>query len=152
MRPSRVRATGERGGETGTGTLAILRSVLGRYHIVRGKRPPGDPLPEGVRQDTRKHTRHVLRPETELVQRYLDAPGDAAWRAFAAAYRRTLASRFAEDRVAFDRLAGIARDEDLWIGCNCPTAKNPDVRRCHTFLALEFLHEKYPDVEILWPV
>ena len=47
--------------------------MLGRYQIVRGKRSPDDPLPEGSRQDTRKHTRHVLRPNSEQVVAYLAA-------------------------------------------------------------------------------
>ncbi len=125
--------------------------MLGRYHIVRGKRPPGDPLPEGVRQDTRKHTRHVLRPETKDVERYLDAPSDAAWEAFTASYRTVLTRRFADEGASFDELAQLAREGDLWLGCNCPTARNPDVRRCHTFLALEFLAQRYPDVAVAWP-
>jgi len=125
--------------------------VLGRYRIVRGRRSPDDPLPAGVRQDTRKHTRHVLRPEAGDVERYLDAPGDAAWKRLAAAYRRTLAARIAKQRPAFDELARLAREGDLWLGCNCPTNRNPDVRRCHTVLALEFLAERYPDLEVIRP-
>jgi len=125
--------------------------VLGRYHIVRGKRPPEDPLPEGVRQDTRKHTKHVLRPDAEAVEGYLRDPGPAAWRAFARDYKALLARRRAADPGAFDALAQLAREQDVWLGCNCPTARNPDVRRCHTFLALEFLARAYPDLEVDWP-
>lgn len=124
---------------------------LGRYHIVRGRRPPDDSLPEGVRQDTRKHTRHVLRPDPEAVADYLRDPTEAAWRAFARAYRGLLDRRRAEDGAAFEALAQLARERAVWLGCNCPTAKNPDVRRCHTMLALEFLAAKYPDLEVLLP-
>ena len=125
--------------------------MLGRYRIVRGRRPPDEPLPAGVRQDTRRHTRHVLRPDAEAVARYLDDPSEAAWRRFAADYRRLLAARRRERPEAFDALARAAREGDLWLGCNCPTARNPDVRRCHTFLALAFLSTAYPDLEVAWP-
>lgn len=121
---------------------------LGRYRIVRGKRPADDPLPEGLRQDTRKHTRHCCRPEAEQVAAYLAAPGDAAWGAFAAGYRALLEARFAEDPTPFRAIARAARDEAVWLGCNCPTRKNPDVRRCHTALALSFFAARFPDLEI----
>lgn len=124
---------------------------LGRYHIVRGRRPPDDPLPEGIRQDTRKHTSHPLRPDAPAVARFLDAPSDSAWKGFARDYRALLEQRRRTDRTAFDELAALAREDDVWIGCNCPTAKNPDVRRCHTFLALEAMARWYPDLAIVWP-
>lgn len=125
--------------------------TLGRYRIVRGRRAPQDPLPAGVRQDTRKHTRHPLRPDADLVKAFLAAPSGAKWRAFARDYRALLERRRGEDPGAFDELAELARDDAVWLGCNCPTAKNPDVRRCHTFLALEAFARWYPDVEIVWP-
>ena len=93
----------------------------------------------------------MLRPEATAVRRFLAAPSDAAWRDFAEAYRRTLGQRFASEREAFDALAQAAREGDLWLGCNCPTMANPDVRRCHTWLALEFLAAAYPDLEVVWP-
>jgi len=117
--------------------------------MVRGA--TRDTLPAGVRQDTRKHTRHVLRPDAEAVERYLAKPGDAAWRSFATSYRRLLADRFEADRAGFEALAALAREENVWLGCSCPTAKNPDVRRCHTMIALEFMAERFPDLEIVWP-
>lgn len=125
--------------------------MIGRYRIVRGRRAPDDPLPEGVRQDTRKHTRHVLRPEAAAVTRFLADPSDEAWSGFADEYRRLLAARRAADPEPFDALARLAREQDVWLGCNCPTAKNPDVRRCHTFLALEFLSRCYKDLTVEWP-
>jgi hypothetical protein len=51
----------------------------------------------------------------------------------------------------FEAIAEIATREDVWIGCSCPTKRNPDVRRCHTFLALEFRAERLPDLEVVWP-
>ena len=125
--------------------------MLGRYQIVRGKRPPGNPIPDGLRQDTRKHTKHVLRPDTEQVTEFLADPTDVAWRRFAKSYRARLAERFKTDRAAFDRIAAAAREGAVWLGCNCPTAKNPDVRRCHTSLALEFMEQRFRDLEIAWP-
>lgn len=129
--------------------------MLGRYTIRRGA--PIDALPrairEGIRQDTRKHTRHCLRPDEALVAPYLATPlgspeRDAAWRVFARAYRETLRQRFAQDRAPFDALAELARGRSVYLGCNCPTAKNPDVRHCHTVLALGFMAERYPDLRI----
>ena len=48
--------------------------MLARYQIVRGKRPPGNPLPEGRRIDTRKHTHHCLRPEAAAVEAFIRDP------------------------------------------------------------------------------
>jgi len=125
--------------------------ALARYTIYRGKRPDGDPLPDGVRQDTRKHTRHVLRPPEKLVFRYLAAPGEAAWRAFERDYLAILEQRFAAEREAFDRLAAQAGAEDVFVGCNCPTKKNPDVNRCHTVIALRFMQRHYPALRVVFP-
>ena len=41
-------------------------------------------------------------------------------------------------------LAEEAKVSDVYLGCSCPTAKNPDVRRCHTVLALKFMHAHAP--------
>jgi len=124
--------------------------MLGRYTIVRGA--PASTLPRGIRQDTRKHTRHSLRPTPEMVRRLLDRPSDEArWRSFVAQYRALLAERFAADPRPFDALAELARDADVLLGCSCPTAKNPDVRHCHTVLALEFMKAHYPDLDVHTP-
>jgi uncharacterized protein YeaO (DUF488 family) len=125
--------------------------MLARYRIVRGRRPPGDPLPEGVRQDTRKHTRHVLRPTAALVSGLLADPSAASFRRFAEAYRALLEQRFASERERFDELAGLARRQHVYLGCNCPSERQPDVRRCHTALALAFLRERYPDLDVREP-
>lgn len=123
--------------------------MLGRYQIVRGKRPPGNPLPKGRRLDTRKHTRHCLRPDTASVEALLARPTDAAFARFAKEYRATLAARFAKDRRPFDELAALALEEDVFLGCNCPTKWNPDVRRCHTTLALAFMRRSYPKITLI---
>lgn len=128
----------------------MLAAMLARYTMVRGARASS--LPAGVRQDTRKHTRHVLRPTPELVADALARPeDDAGWQRFARGYRKLLEERFAADRSAFDELARLAREGDLYLGCNCPTAKNPDVRRCHTALALAFMKQRYPDLDVREP-
>lgn len=125
--------------------------MLARYQIVRGKRPTSNPLPKGTRIDVRKHTRHVLSPPGDWVTAYLAAPTDAAWHTFARRYEALLEERYRTDPTAFDALAERARAEDVFIGCNCPTAKNPDVRRCHTVIALGFLSARYPDLEVRIP-
>jgi hypothetical protein len=124
--------------------------MLARYRIVRGKRPPGDPLPEGGRVDVRKHTHHVLSPNPESVIAFLEDPSDASFRRFSADYRRLLAARFAERRAEFDALAAAASEGDVHIGCNCPTAKNP-VGHCHTVIALHFMKKKYPKLRVVFP-
>lgn len=124
---------------------------LGRYRVVRGRRDPSDLLPAGLRQDTRKHTRHCCRPSAEQVATYLAAPGEAAWARFSAVYRALLAARFAEDPAPFEALAERARADAVWLGCSCPTQANPDPRRCHTALALEFFAERFPDLEVVDP-
>jgi uncharacterized protein YeaO (DUF488 family) len=124
--------------------------MLARYSMVRGAR--ADTLPRGIRQDTRKHTHHVLRPTPELVAKALSGEGsEAAWSAFASGYRKLLASRMREDRAPFDALAALARENDVLLGCSCPSAANPDVQRCHTVLALRFMKERYPDLDVRFP-
>lgn len=125
--------------------------MLSRYRIVRGVRPADDPLPEGVRQDTRKHTRHVLRPEAEQVKRLLADPSAQAFERFRAAYLAVLEARFRQDRRPFDALCELARGSDVFLGCNCPTRQQPDIRHCHTYLALGFLRERYPDLDVQLP-
>jgi hypothetical protein len=125
--------------------------MLARYKIYRGKRLAGKSLPAGLRQDTRKHTRHCLRPPAESVAKYLADPGIDGWERFAVEYAHALDGRLADDRSPFDHLAELARGNDVFIGCSCPTLKNPDVNHCHTVLALGFMAEHYPDLQIVWP-
>jgi hypothetical protein len=125
--------------------------MLARYRIVRGRRSPDDPLPDGVRQDTRKHTRHVLRPTRDLVDGLLEDASAASYERFARGYRQLLAQRFAAERARFEQLAELARRANVYLGCNCPTTRQPDVRRCHTALALAFLRERYPDLDVRMP-
>jgi hypothetical protein len=124
--------------------------VLARYRIVRGRRD-GEPLPAGRRLDIRKHQSHILSPEPAMVSDYLAAPGDEAFARFAQAYGDLLSRRFATRRDRFDALAAEARAGDVYLGCNCPTRANPRVERCHTVLALAFMRERYPDLDVRFP-
>jgi len=126
--------------------------MLARYRIVRGRRPPDDPLPDGLRIDTRKHTRHFLRPDAERVAELLSAPSDPNVAAkFRAAYLELLERRFAADPASFEALADKAREGDVYLGCSCPTKGQPDVQRCHTVLALEFFREHFDDLDVVVP-
>ena len=123
--------------------------MIGRYRIVRGRRSPDDPLPEGIRQDTRKHTRHLLRPEPEMVRRMLEADPGAGFARFRTEYLALLEARFETNRLAFDALAELAARAHVYLGCNCPTRRQPDVRHCHTWLALDFLSARYPQLDVV---
>ena len=127
--------------------------MLARYSIERGRKLSDYPrrIREGTRQDTRKHTRHVLRPDKNAVTTYLKDPTDAAWARFEKAYLREVRERFSADPSPFDQLAALASEGDVYIGCNCPTAKNPDVQRCHTTLALRFMQARYPRLKVVSP-
>ncbi len=124
--------------------------MLARYRIIRGKRPPDEPLPDGIREDTRKHTNHVLHPEPKLVAELL-ADVDAGWPAFQKGYRALLKARFAKDPKPFEQLAERARHSDVYLGCNCPTQRQPEIGRCHTVLALEFMRQHFPDLKVVFP-
>jgi len=113
--------------------------MLSRYTMYR-RRPAGaGPLPTGIRQDTRHRFRHILRPTKEIVDAYLADPTEAAWRTFRREYLARLKQRFCEDRTPFDKLAKLAIDNDVYLGCSCPTKKNLIHGRCHTYLALDFM-------------
>lgn len=99
--------------------------------------------------DTRKHTHHVLRPDGDEVEKFLTDLSGAAFEHFAAAYLRTIERRFAADRAPFDEIAELAEAEDVYLGCNCPTAKQPQVQHCHTVLALGFMKKKYPKLHVV---
>jgi uncharacterized protein YeaO (DUF488 family) len=125
--------------------------MLMRYTMYRGKRPEGDSLPDGIRQDTRKHTRHFLRPPGELVVAYLKGDDSVPWEKFREQYLRCLYERFEEDAAPFQDLAALAGREDVFLGCSCPTKRNPDVNLCHTVLALEFMKGKFPGLPLRFP-
>ena len=110
---------------------------------------PASALPKGKRMDTRKHTRHVLRPETKLVEQFLGKT--ITFAEFEKRYLATLAARFVADRAPFDALAALAEREKVYLGCSCPSAANPDVMHCHTTLALRFMQKKYPDLDVVLP-
>lgn len=121
--------------------------MLTRYQIRRGAR--ADDLPAGVRQDTRKHTKHPLRPAAEDVEAYLG--GRSTWREFATRYRERIDRRMKEDPEPFERLAALAARTTVHLGCSCPTKRIPDVRRCHTWLALELMADRFPGLEVRFP-
>jgi hypothetical protein len=125
--------------------------MLARYKIYRGKPPVDAQLPVGIRQDTRKHTRHCLRPPEEIVAEYLANPTSRSWKKFASEYLRNLDIRYSTDATPFDSLANLATAENVYIGCSCPTAKNPEVNHCHTVLALKFMKEHYPALKVEFP-
>ena len=127
--------------------------MLARYSMERGKKLADYPkrVRQGTRQDTRKHTRHFLRPEEREVLAYLDDPSAEAWKTFATAYVAAIGARHASDPAPFDALASLAREADVFLGCNCPTGANPDVNHCHTVLALRFMKRHYPDLDVEFP-
>ncbi|MCA9116094.1 MAG: hypothetical protein KDA79_13485 [Planctomycetaceae bacterium] len=125
--------------------------MLSRYTMSRRRPADAGPLPEGVRKDTRWRTRHILRPTQQMVEQYLADPDEEAWQEFRGAYRALLKSRFEQDRGPFDELAALAGSRNVYLGCSCPTKQNPDVRHCHTWVALEFMQEQYPAVEVVFP-
>jgi hypothetical protein len=49
------------------------------------------------------------------------------------------------------RPADLANNNDVYLGCSCPTKRNPDVNRCHTVLALRFMKRKYPGLKVEIP-
>ena len=132
-------------------TFCYHSGMLARYKMYRGSRPPEDPLPAGIRQDTRKHTRHCLRPTEQLVAEFLAAPTSAQWKSFQQRYNEILKERHSEDRAPFDILYQQAKECDVFIGCSCPTAKNPNVEHCHTVLALRFMKKRYPKLDVRFP-
>lgn len=125
--------------------------MLSRYTMYRRRPKDAGPLPSGIRQDTRYRTQHILRPTQEIVEAYLADPTDEAWLTFKKEYQTLLNERFRSDREAFDQLATLATDNDVFLGCNCPTKKNPLTGRCHTYLALAFMQAKYPALVVMIP-
>lgn len=125
--------------------------MLARYKIYRGPRPPQDPLPEGIRKDTRWRPNHILSPSEKLVKKYLADPNEAAWRKFKREYSTLLERRFEKDHSSFVQFAQLAVEQDVFIGCNCPSQTNPDVSHCHTYLALQFMKNKFPELHVVLP-
>lgn len=127
--------------------------MLARYTIYYPRpRPSNDPLPDGIRKDTRKHRKkQCLAPTPEMVEEYLGQPTSAAWKRYEKKYMKLLRQRYRVRRESFDEIANLARDNDVHLGCSCPTIKNPDVYRCHTVLALRFMKQKYPRLKVKFP-
>jgi hypothetical protein len=104
-----------------------------------------------MRLDVRKHTKHVLRPPEGAVEVLFANPTADAFKRFAAGYDAELERRFEADRAPFDAVAEAATQGDVYIGCSCPSSVNPDVKRCHTTLALRFMKAKYPKLRVALP-
>ena len=121
--------------------------MLARYTMLRGKTP----TVIGIRQDSRKHTRHCLRPNPDMVARLRAGDPTYSWEQFRNDYQQLITQRFGEDRRPFDALADLASRENVFLGCSCPTKKNPDVYHCHTVLALIFMKDTYPDLPVVLP-
>ncbi|MBP87340.1 MAG: hypothetical protein CMJ64_11565 [Planctomycetaceae bacterium] len=94
--------------------------MLTRYKIYRGKRPVDEPLLGGIRQDTRKHTKHCLRSCVEIVKQYLAEPDPTAWKEFSALYVRDLEERYEQDPAPFHDLADLARETTSTSGALVP--------------------------------
>ena len=118
--------------------------MLSRYTIYRRRPQDAEPLPIGIRQDTRWRTRHILHPTQEMVETYLADPSESAWKKFRSAYLAELRARYKADPAPFQELAEFASEKSVFLGCSCPTKKNPNVRHCHTWPALEFMEDKFP--------
>jgi hypothetical protein len=120
--------------------------MLGRFQLKRGV---AYPKAKGAQfKDTRKHTSHVLAPPTPLVKAYFQSPTLEAWQKFQTGYLQALRERFRKTPERFEELRELATSGDYYLGCNCPTTKNPFPCRCHTIVAIEFLKELYPDLEV----
>lgn len=133
------------------GPTSRRTQLLSRYTIYRRRPADAGPLPEGLRQDTRYFTRHVLRPTKEMVERYLADPSEEAFSQFRAAYLAQLDERWQEDAVPFEKLAEKGLSQDVYLGCSCPTKKNPNLQHCHTWLALEFMQNHFPKLKVVFP-
>lgn len=82
---------------------------------------------------------------------YLNNSSAESWKDFESSYVTRLEERYAADPTPFNDLADLAVDENVYLGCSCPTAKNPDVQRCHTVLALKFMKQRYPSLNVEFP-
>ena len=108
-------------------------------------------MPDGIRKDTRSYRNHILSPSEPLVKEYLAAPNEAAWRKFKREYLKLLERGFKKDHSSFVKFAQLAIEQDVFIGCSCPTKVNPDITHCHTYLALQFMKKKFPKLHVVFP-
>jgi hypothetical protein len=86
-----------------------------------------------------------------MVTAYLECAGDETWEHLKRAYQALLDERLRHDTKEFDQLAELATEQDVYIGCSCPTKRNPRVSRCHTTLALQFMQVRYPELPVSMP-
>lgn len=125
--------------------------MLARYRIPRIP-PPGYKKPDGKCIDIRyRWKRRCLAPPKKLVLDYLENPSERTWKVYEKKYLELLKSRYTTRKEEFDEIVSLAKDNDVHLGCSCPTIKNPDVYRCHTVLALRFMKQKYPRLKVKFP-
>jgi hypothetical protein len=86
-----------------------------------------------------------------MVTEFLSGSVADPWQIFKHRYLTLIRRRFQEDRTLFDTLAADAMCSNVYLGCSCPTQRNPDVRQCHTYPALEFMGQSYPDLLVVFP-
>lgn len=121
--------------------------MLSRFQIKRGVNYPR--VPGALFKDTRKHVKaHVLAPTKDMVTRYLSQPTLDTWQWFQREYLLELQKRADERPEEFEELRRLAQTGDYYLGCSCPTPRNPLPCRCHTIVALEFMKERYPDLNV----
>ena len=77
--------------------------MLARYTMYRTRPKDAGPLPEGIRQDSRWRTKHILRPTQEIVEAHLTDDSDEGWESFRSAYLEILEDRFQTDPTALAR-------------------------------------------------
>ncbi len=102
--------------------------------------------------DTTYAAKHFLSPTEAMVKKYQSSPSDTAWREYENEYLKIIQERFEKNQELFDVLARRAMNENVKLGCFCPTRRIPDVYMCHTVIALRFMQEKYPELEVELPV
>lgn len=99
------------------------------------RRPPrGVPKEHHASEDWYDSWLPELAPSAGLVKQAQEAESDAAWAAFAKAYRKEMAAPHAAHLVGL--LAALSRTANLSVGCYCA-----EERRCHRSVLRELLAE-----------
>ncbi len=123
----------------------VLFNMLSRKKILYRHKIPTNVV------NTTWAVKHFLSPSKEMVDKYIGSPSVEAWEEYKKLYLDLIKIRFSNNPLPFERLAKQAIDEDVYLGCYCPTKINPDVYKCHTILALKFMEQHYPDLDVVFP-